>query len=103
MNQEHLAENSVVRVHIWVRGRVQGVGFRSHVQYSARKIAGLTGWVRNVGYDTVEAVAEGQRNKVQRLIEAMKQGPRSSRVDESKVEWETPTGEFSQFGMKSSI
>ena len=95
--------NDLVRVHIWVKGRVQGVGFRAHVEYRARQISGLTGWVRNVGYDTVEAVAEGERDKVERLIEAMKQGPRSSRVDESKVEWETPTGEFQGFGVKRSL
>ena len=50
------------RVHVWVKGRVQNVGFRAHVQYSARQI-GVTGWVRNVGYDTVEAVAEGNAKK----------------------------------------
>ena len=103
MNQEHPLETSVVRAHIWVKGRVQGVGFRAHVEYSARQIRGLTGWVRNVGYDTVEAVAEGERGKVERLIDAMKQGPRSSRVDETKVEWEEPTGEFDGFGVKRSL
>lgn len=92
-----------VRAHIWVHGRVQGVGFRAHVEYSARQIGGLTGWVRNVGYDTVEAIAEGERDKVERLIEAMKQGPRASRVDESKVEWEEPSGEFVRFGMRRSM
>jgi acylphosphatase len=97
------ASNEIVRAHIWVKGRVQGVGFRAHVEYRARQIDGLTGWVRNVGYDTVEALAEGQRDKVDRLIEAMKQGPLSSRVDESKVEWETPTGEFREFGVRRSM
>jgi acylphosphatase len=97
------SENEVVRAHIWVKGRVQGVGFRAHVEYSARQIGGLTGWVRNVGYDTVEAVAEGERNKVDRLIEAMRQGPHASRVDEARVDWETPTGEFLQFGVKRSL
>lgn len=92
-----------VRVHIWVKGRVQGVGFRAHVEYSARQIGGLTGWVRNVGYDTVEAVAEGERSEVERFIEMMKDGPRSSRVDDSRVEWETPTGEFQVFGVKRSM
>ena len=104
MNQKPMSgSDNKVRAHVWVKGRVQGVGFRAHVEYSARQIAGLTGWVRNVGYDTVEAVAEGERNKVERLIEAMKQGPRSSRVDESKVDWEAPTGEFSLFGVKRSL
>jgi acylphosphatase len=92
-----------MRAHIWVKGRVQGVGFRAHVEYSARQIGGLTGWVRNVGYDTVEAVAEGDRARVERLIQAMKDGPRGSRVDESKVEWEEPTGEFIQFGVRRSM
>lgn len=104
MNQRPLSENNeLVRAHIWVKGRVQGVGFRAYVEYSARHIGGLTGWVRNVGYDTVEAVAEGERANVEHLIEMMKSGPRSSRVDESKVEWESVTGEFKEFGVKRSI
>lgn len=97
-----MSESEIVRAHIWVTGRVQGVGFRAHVEYSARQIGGLTGWVRNVGYDTVEAVAEGQREKVERLIDALKQGPPGSRVDESRVEWETPTGEYMEFGVRRS-
>jgi acylphosphatase len=88
---------------VWVKGRVQGVGFRAHVEYVARQIGGLTGWVRNVGYDTVEAIAEGERAKVELFIEQMKQGPRMSRVDESRVEWEDVTGEFREFGVKRSL
>jgi len=79
------------------------VGFRAYVEYSARQIGGLTGWVRNVGYDTVEAIAEGEKKNVEKLIQVMKDGPRSSRVDESKVEWENSTGEFDRFGMKRSM
>jgi acylphosphatase len=104
MNPEPIpGSNQRVRAHVWVKGRVQGVGFRAHVEYSARQIGGLTGWVRNVGYDTVEAIAEGDHTNVERLIQMMKNGPRSSRVDETKVEWEEPTGEFQQFGVKRSI
>jgi acylphosphatase len=66
-------------------------------------MGGLTGWVRNVGDDRVEAVIEGDRAKVEQLIHAMQDGPRGSRVDESKVEWESPTGEFDRFGVKRSI
>ncbi len=71
-----------LRAHVWVKGRVQGVGFRAYVELVARQ-AGVTGWVRNVGYDTVESVAEGERADVERFIELVKQGPRASRVDES--------------------
>jgi acylphosphatase len=51
----------------------------------------------------VEAVAEGERSKVERFIEMMKQGPRMSQVDEAKVEWEESTGEFQMFGVKRSM
>ena len=91
------------RAHVWGKGIVQGVGFRAHVEYAARQIGGLTGWVRNVGYDTVEAIAEGEREKVERFIEWMKEGPRMSRVDESRVEWEDVTGEFREFGVRRSM
>jgi acylphosphatase len=104
MNQESMSKNNeTVRAHIWVNGRVQGVGFRAHVEYMARQIGGLTGWVRNVRDDTVEAIAEGERATVERFIQMMKDGPRGSRVDESKVEWEAPTGEFDRFGVRRSM
>ena len=103
MDQKPSSGSELARAHVWVRGRVQGVGFRAYVEYIARQIGGLTGWVRNVGYDTVEATAEGERENVERLIEAIEQGPRGARVDESKVEWETPTGEFTQFGVRRSM
>jgi len=95
-------KNEIVRAHIWVKGRVQGVGFRAHVELYARQI-GVAGWVRNVGADTVESVAEGQRENVEQFIEMVKQGPRGARVNESKVEWENPTGEFAEFGVRRSL
>ena len=95
--------NELVRAHIWVKGRVQGVGFRAHVEYHARQIGGITGWVRNIGWNTVEAIAEGSREHVEQLIAMMREGPRASRVDEAKIEYETITGEFSEFGVKRSM
>lgn len=94
--------NLIVRVHILVKGRVQNVGFRAHVEYHAGQIGGITGWVRNVGSDTVEVLAEGERSKVENFIEFVKQGPRVSRVDEAKVDYEDATGEFKEFGVKAS-
>jgi acylphosphatase len=89
-------------VHIWVKGRVQGVGFRAHVEYYALEI-GVSGWVRNVGGDTVEAVAEGTREQIDQFIEMMKTGPRASRVDETRIEYETPTGYPIGFIVKHSM
>ena len=91
-----------VRAHVWVKGRVQGVGFRAYVEAIAQQ-TGVTGWVRNVGYDEVEAVAEGTREKVEQFVELMKQGPRAARVDEARIEWEDVTGEFREFGVRRSM
>jgi acylphosphatase len=95
--------NERVRAHIWVKGRVQGVGFRAHVGYAARKIGGITGWVRNVGYDMVETLAEGRRENIEQFIAMVKEGPRASRVDESKIDWEVPNGEYNEFGVRRSM
>ena len=94
--------DEIVRVHVWVKGIVQNVGFRAFVEYNAVQL-GITGWVRNLGYDTVEAVAEGQRDKVDLLVETMKAGPRASRINELRVEWENATGEFAEFAVKRSM
>ncbi len=89
------------RVHLWVTGRVQNVGFRAFVADSAQ-IIGVRGWVRNVGYDTVEAVAEGSPQQIEQFVQMMKTGPRASRVDNSRLEEETPTGEFPDFDIHYS-
>lgn len=92
--------NETVRVHVWVKGRVQGVGFRAHVEYFAAGI-GVSGWVRNVGWDTVEAVAEGSHQQIEQFTQLMKTGPRASRVDEIRVE-EEPIEGLQEFVVKSS-
>ena len=81
---------------------MQGVGFRAHVEYAARELE-LKGWVRNVGYDQVEAVAEGARSKLERLAQAIRTGPRGSHVDETTTEWLDATGEFEYFVVRRSI
>ena len=89
----------LARVHIWVIGRVQGVGFRAFVMQSGAMF-GLAGWVRNVGYNQVETVAEGSKAVLERFAEVVKTGPRASYVDEARLEWETPLGEFKGFDVR---
>ena len=89
----------LARVHIWVIGRVQGVGFRAFVMQSGAMF-GLVGWVRNVGYNQVETVAEGPKAVLERFAEVVKTGPRASYVDEARLEWETPLGEFKGFDVR---
>jgi acylphosphatase len=95
-------QDETIRVHIWVKGRVQGVGFRAHVEYQALQI-GVFGWVRNISWDTVETVAEGTREQIDQFIEMVKTGPRASRVDEAQVEYETTTGFLEGFSVKHSL
>jgi acylphosphatase len=91
-----LNPSDLTRVHIWVTGRVQGVGFRSFV-LQAGTLFSLTGWVHNLGYDQVETLAEGPRQVVEKFVEVVKTGPRPARVEAARVEWETHTGEYSRF------
>ena len=91
--------NEIVRAHIWVSGRVQGVGFRAFVQQSGGYL-GLTGWVRNLADDQVEAVAEGKREAVERFVEVVKTGPRAARVETAHVDWETPQNDMPGFRVR---
>lgn len=95
-------DTQLTRLHMKVRGRVQGVGFRAHVEYAARQL-GLKGWVRNVGYDRVETVAEGERSKLEQFAHAVQAGPRGAHVDEAETEWLDATGEFEYFFVGRSV
>ena len=63
-----------MRLHVLVRGRVQGVGFRWHVRETARSL-GLSGWVRNRPDGAVEIAAEGSEQSLQRLQGELQKGP----------------------------
>lgn len=84
------------RAHILVSGRVQGVFFRDHTQRCASSL-NLTGWVRNIRYGRVEALAEGDKEKIEVLIIRLKEGPPSAQVDRVDVSWEDHKGEFKDF------
>ncbi len=84
------------RVHVFVSGRVQGVFFRSEVRRESRRHS-VTGWVRNLSDGRVEAVFEGEKKNVERLVEFCKRGPPGARVTNTEVVWETYTGEFGDF------
>lgn len=79
------------QVHAVVRGVVQGVGFRYHTQHQARRL-GLGGWVRNRSDGSVEVLAEGSVDAVQRLVDWLGEGPSSARVEGVQVAERTPSG-----------
>ncbi|MDR7483499.1 MAG: acylphosphatase [Armatimonadota bacterium] len=80
-----------VRVHAWVRGRVQGVGFRFFVAHHARAL-GLAGWVRNLADGRVELVAEGPQPAVEALVRLVRRGPDGAVVTDVETVWEPPAG-----------
>jgi len=91
-----------LRLKALVKGRVQGVGFRYFVMNQAREL-GLRGWVCNRWEGTVQLVAEGEQDSLQKLVSALWQGPRTAFVTNVQQEWEQATGEFQQFEIRHSI
>nr|WP_043097238.1 acylphosphatase [Kallotenue papyrolyticum] len=87
-----------VRAHVFVSGRVQGVNFRAHLRDQARRAA-VEGWVRNLPDGRVEAVLEGTRAAVQRLISWCYSGPPAAHVEHVEVQWEAPTGREGPFAI----
>lgn len=88
------------RIRAVVAGRVQGVGFRAYATRRAGQ-AGVSGWVANLADGTVECVAEGESQAVQRFLDEIRQGPRFGRVTSVAVTDEDPEG-LVGFTMKSS-
>lgn len=80
------------RVHVIVRGSVQGVGYRYTMRMVARD-AGVAGWVRNLRDGSVEAEVEGTADQVDEVLAWMAEGPPGSRVDRATVTDAATTGE----------
>lgn len=87
---------SLKQVHLFVRGRVQGVYFRASAQREARRL-GLTGWVKNRADGAVEVLAEGDEEEIKELIGWAHRGPGAARVDNVDVRWRSFTGDYPDF------
>jgi len=85
-----------VRAHVIIEGRVQGVFFRYHTQETAYQL-GMKGWVRNRRDGSVEAVFEGDKDKVEQIIQWCHRGPSEAKVIRVHVNLENYTGEFDDF------
>ena len=84
------------RVRVKIFGRVQGVGFRFFVYRNAKNL-GLKGWVRNLTDGTVEALFEGEDEKVKEILELCKKGPPLAKVKRVEVREEEVKNEFNDF------
>jgi len=86
------------RAHVIIEGRVQGVFFRRHTQDAAFKL-GIKGWVRNRRDGSVEAVFEGDQERVDEIVEWCHRGPSEARVTRVHSTRENYTGEFEDFSV----
>ena len=87
------------RLHVVVEGIVQGVFFRARTREEACSL-GLSGWVRNCLDGRVEAVFEGEKDKVEKILKWCKKGPQGATVRNVEENWEEATGEFDSFSIK---
>jgi acylphosphatase len=88
-----------VRVHVFISGRVQGVFFRLETRNLATR-RNVTGWVRNTSNGRVEAIFEGEKEDVEKLIEFCRKGPSGASVTKLDVQWEEYSKEFKDFKIR---
>lgn len=84
------------RIHLFIKGRVQGVFFRQTTKTIAEK-NNVTGWVRNLKDGRVEAVLEGQDTDVSEVVEWSHVGPTNATVEDVEIISEKYKGEFTKF------
>lgn len=94
---DHQQGQEVVRMTAWVRGLVQGVGFRWFTRAAAMRIGGMSGSVRNLGDGRVQVVAEGRRVECVALLEWLRTGDTPGRVEGVTEIWSEPRGGYESF------
>jgi len=84
------------RVHLIIKGRVQGVGFRYFIYTTAINLH-LKGWVRNRASGNVEILAQGAHKKINQLIQAARKGPDMAQVLDVDIEWDQKSPDLPPF------
>ena len=87
---------ALIRRHLLIAGRVQGVSFRYYTRQTALK-NGVVGWVRNLPDGRVEALIEGGEQDVARTLSWCRQGPDLAQVDRIEIVEQPAVGEFTDF------
>lgn len=85
-----------IRVSLLITGQVQGVGYRAWAKRTANEFC-LTGWVRNLPDDSVEALVEGADEDVLEFVEECRTGPSMAKVESVDVTYQVYTGEYRDF------
>ena len=93
------SNNAVEELRAFVYGRVQGVGFRYFVIQKGHALA-LRGYTRNESDGSVEVLAQGPREALERLLASLRQGPGGAHVRDVRVTWGEPTEHVSGFHLR---
>ncbi len=91
-----------IRAHIFVSGEVQGVFFRENTRKKAEKL-GVFGWVKNLKDGRVEAVLEGNRERIEEIVQWARKGPIWAKIDGLEAIWENYQGEFKGFEIRYDL
>lgn len=100
--KENPKKDEKIRAHIFVFGRVQGVFFRENTKKKAEK-SGVQGWVKNLRDGRVEAVFEGDRQNVEKLVNWARKGPIWAKIEALDVIWEDYQAEFKAFEIRYDL
>lgn len=84
------------QAHVFISGFVQGVNFRHFVRKEAEKV-GVTGWVRNTSDNRVEAVFQGSKEAIEKMIRFCRKGPFLAEVKNVEVVWEEEREQYTSF------
>ena len=87
---------SFQRIHLFIKGKVQGVYFRQGMKSVAEK-NNVKGWVRNLQDKRVEAVLEGKDTDVNEVVEWSHVGPVNAVMEDVQIINEKYRAEFSKF------
>lgn len=85
-----------IKAHVFISGRVQHVFFRNATQNQAKKLS-VFGWVKNLDDGRVEAVFEGNKENIEKMIEWAKEGSFLAKVENVEIIFEDYKGEFDSF------
>ena len=84
------------RYEIMIKGKVQGIGYRNFVRLKASRL-NIKGFVKNIGSDSVEIVAEGNEIELNKFKQEVHRGPINAHIKEFNLKEKKTTGEFSSF------
>jgi acylphosphatase len=87
------------RAHVVIVGMVQGVFFRSTLRSQA-KLLNINGWTKNTVEGNVEAVFEGDKDQIEKIISFCWKGPPGSHVRDVRIEWKRPRLDLQGFEIR---